>query len=260
MGQAVSLPPTGSASYETDESVSRYLLRYWGGADDIWPPEYSAQFPKPEAPDLAARYVDLILKYSSGTGRAIDIGCAAGRASFELARTYEEVVGIDYSHALINAANILKEQGEMAYSVKQSGSDFKDLKAVIDPVIDRSRVSFEQGDGSAIPDHYQGFDAVLFGNVLCRLPDPQVGLERMQAASNALVKPGGTLLISSPFSWLEAYTPREKWIETGKEGLQEILNDFELLHSEDVPMFFREHARKFEYVVPLITVWKRKGG
>lgn len=110
-------------SYETQESVNRYLLRYWGQEDEIWSSTYKSQFNKPEVTDLAQYYVDLITKHTNNFGRAIDIGCAAGRASFELARSFEEVIGIDYSHALIDAANILKDTGEHEYSRKILGSE-----------------------------------------------------------------------------------------------------------------------------------------
>lgn len=37
---------------------------------------------------------------------AIDVGCAVGGASFELARSFDRVIGIDYSHAFVNAAKV----------------------------------------------------------------------------------------------------------------------------------------------------------
>lgn len=38
-------------------------------------------------------------------GRALDLGCAVGRATIELAQYFDEVVGIDYSNSFIEAAN-----------------------------------------------------------------------------------------------------------------------------------------------------------
>jgi hypothetical protein len=44
-------------------------------------------------------------------GRALDLGCAVGRSTVELAQYFHEAVGLDYSAAFINAANdILKEK------------------------------------------------------------------------------------------------------------------------------------------------------
>ena len=37
---------------------------------------------------------------------AMDLGCAVGGASFELARAFPHVLGIDYSHAFVDAAKV----------------------------------------------------------------------------------------------------------------------------------------------------------
>ncbi len=37
---------------------------------------------------------------------ALDIGCAVGGASFELARSFNHVLGIDFSQHFVNAANV----------------------------------------------------------------------------------------------------------------------------------------------------------
>jgi 2-polyprenyl-3-methyl-5-hydroxy-6-metoxy-1,4-benzoquinol methylase len=42
------------------------------------------------------------------------------------------------------------------------------------------------------------FDAVLAANLLCRLPSPEAFLNR----TATLVKPGGVLVMVSPYSWL----------------------------------------------------------
>ena len=49
---------------------------------------------------------------------ALDIGCAVGRSSFELAKRFDQVVGIDFSHA----CNQLKTYGRLEYSVQTEGS------------------------------------------------------------------------------------------------------------------------------------------
>jgi 2-polyprenyl-3-methyl-5-hydroxy-6-metoxy-1,4-benzoquinol methylase len=39
--------------------------------------------------------------------RALDLGCAVGRSSFELTRYFDRVVGLDYSARFIQVAHIL---------------------------------------------------------------------------------------------------------------------------------------------------------
>ena len=83
-----------------------------------------------------------------------------------------------------------------------------------------------------------------------------------------LVRPGGILVSTTPATWREQFTPKGAWLggyerdgERVKtlQGLGEELGDeFELLHREDVPFVIREHSRKFEYVVAELSVWKRK--
>lgn len=47
---------------------------------------------------------------------ALDIGCAVGGATFELAKVgFSAVLGIDYSASFINAANQMKADGALEY-------------------------------------------------------------------------------------------------------------------------------------------------
>ncbi|MCK7502526.1 MAG: SUMF1/EgtB/PvdO family nonheme iron enzyme [Comamonadaceae bacterium] len=55
------------------------------------------------------------------TAKALDVGCAVGRASFELARGYREVLGVDLSRAFIDAADTLRRDGELRYFRKDEG-------------------------------------------------------------------------------------------------------------------------------------------
>ena len=52
------------------------------------------------------------------------------------------------------------------------------LNAMVDPAIDRSRVSFRQADACSLPAELTDFDAVLLANLLCRLPSPKALLWR----------------------------------------------------------------------------------
>ena len=63
--------------------------------------------------DFAVRVVQECLKEEtvSQPCRALDLGCAVGRSSFELARRCEEVIGIDYSRRFIEAAERVRRDG-----------------------------------------------------------------------------------------------------------------------------------------------------
>ena len=67
--------------------------------------------------------------------RALDVGCAVGRSAFELARHFEEVVGVDYSAAFIRRCQELKMTGHSAYRLRTEGNLGEDKMAVISPEI-----------------------------------------------------------------------------------------------------------------------------
>jgi len=190
--------------------------------------------------------------------RALDLGCAVGRSSFELARHCAEVIGIDYSQAFIDAACRMQTQGEVRATRLDEGSATTELALGLDPAIDRSRVSFEQGDAQHIRADIGQFDLVLACNLICRLPEPMRLLQRLPE----LVKPGGQLFITTPFTWLEDYTPRRNWLGDGARdsfaGLRQALEPHFVLDAQwDMPFLIREHARKFQYSIAQASRWVR---
>ena len=74
------------------------------------------------------------------------------------------------------------------------------------------------------------------------------------------------LVLATPFTWDDRFTPKDAWLggrdgESSFAALQaELDGDFELLETRDMPFLIREHARKFQYVVTLVSMWKRRGG
>lgn len=73
---------------------------------------------------------------------------------------------------------------------------------------DAARTRFRVGDACHLPSNLAPVDAVVAANLICRLPDPMLFLQRLPS----LVKPGGIAVLTTPFSWLEAWTPKNKWL------------------------------------------------
>jgi len=208
---------------------------------------FKTQVVFPQVVELPIACAELVRRFSTGKDRALDLGCAVGRTTFELAYDFKEIIGIDYSHQFIDAARHLQLHGTLKYNRKDQGMQVTSLVASVHPSIDRNRVRFEVGDACVLSLTLSDFDAVVLANVLCRL-------KRMQGV-NDLVKPGGILVMTTPFSWLPEYTPPENWLNS-VEDIAAILTDFELVHQQNLPFLLREHRRKFEYIIPLATVWK----
>ena len=268
-GGAVRLdrPDSPGQVYEDPQILNEYLLLHYGAPGEQMPyafgPTDAVEFPV-----RCARWLnDAAREYRIPTGKALDIGCAVGRASFELARTYHQVVGIDLSRAFIDAADVLRRQGELSYFRKDEGRLGVTLNARVDPAIERNRVTFRQADACGLPAGLQDFDAVLLANLLCRLPSPKALLGRL-GGPMGLVKPGGLLAVFSPYSWLEAFTPPEAWLggyeqhgqavtSTAALGAFLTAEGFQLLREAEIPLVIREHARKYQYIVTHAALWQR---
>lgn len=245
--------------YESDALLQQYLVfHYATGAE---------QFPYPfggsDALDFPKRCVSdgFELGQLPPDARALDLGCAVGRSSFELARYCREVVGIDYSQAFIDAARRLAADGRHPATRVDEGTASTPLEVSVDSAIERGRVAFEQGDAQRLRGDLGEFDCVIACNLICRLPEPMRLLRRLPE----LLKPGGQLFITTPFSWLEAYTPPENWLGDGAQdsfaGLRAGLEpSFALDARWDMPFLIREHARKFQYSIAQASRWIRSGG
>ena len=245
-----------TSSYESDELLQQYLVFHYATAEEQFPYTFGGadalDFPKRcalEGPDI-----DSIPEHA----RALDIGCSVGRSSFELARHCEEVIGIDYSHAFIDAAVRLKDEGIHTALRMDEGSASTKLLVSVDSEIDRSRVSFEQGDAQHIRSDIGQFDVVIACNLICRVPEPMKVLNRLIE----LVKPGGQLFMTTPFTWLDEYTPSANWLGDGAQdsfvGLRKALEpSFVSEKRWDMQFLIREHARKFQYSIAQASRWKR---
>jgi putative 4-mercaptohistidine N1-methyltranferase len=243
--------------YESDRLLAEYLLFHYGTAYEILP---HATGPR-DALFFPARCVSECLDASAlpRNARALDVGCAVGRATFELARHCGEVIGVDFSSRFIAAANELKQRGELAYERLEEGARTTPAIARVPAEINRSRAAFETGDAMNLRADPGEFDVVLAANLLCRLREPARFLARLPG----LVRSGGQLILTTPCTWLEEFTPRENWLcgpeHTTLDGIHRHLDGaFTLRRAFDLPFLIREHARKFQWTVAQASVWIRR--
>ena len=249
--------------YEDANILSEYLLFHYGSDQEILPwafgPVESTQFPARIANLFASHYP---VHDPSCSLRALDIGCAVGRSAFELTQYADEVVGIDFSEAFINAASRLKESGHLEYSYKLQGNIRQPASAIVPETLDRKKVQFHRADAMQLSaENFGLFDVILCSNLICRLPDPA----RFLRSLGKLANPGCILLLSSPFTWLTEFTDEAHWLGgktpdlTAFDAIRKTLDpDFLLLETRDIPMLIREHERKFQWTVCQGSVWKRR--
>lgn len=242
-----------SAIYESTKLLSEYLLFHYGTEDEILPPEGDWPAGMREALGFPVRTT---LHFSPEfVGRGLDLGCAVGRSTFEMSRTCAHVTGMDFSHAFIAAAETIRNGESIRYSRLEEAACHTPLTATPPADIKPEGISFFQGDAMDLPAGLGGFDRVHAANLLCRLTEPMKLLARLPG----LVMPGGELVLATPCTWLEEFTPPALWPRNGTlPWLMEHLDGhFKLLRQSNEPFLIRETARKFQWTSSLVTLWRR---
>jgi|GEM_PF-166002 len=189
-----------SGYYESNTTLAQYLEFHFG---ESWHGE--ANFAK-ELADAALGALD-----GRATCRALDIGCAVGRTSLELARQFDHVDGVDYSETFIGKCREVVREGVARYARPEEGElvSYQERSlAALGLTEAARRVAFHQGDACNLGADYRDYDLVLAGNLIDRLYNPCLFLEQIHERINAL----GLLVIASPYTWLEEYTPRQDWL------------------------------------------------
>ena len=248
--------------YETEKALSEYLLFHYGKPDEVLPWEFGPS----NALNYPMRCITECIDSENipNNARALDLGCAVGRSTFELSRYCKQSIGIDLSDSFIATARELQQHGQIDYSFIIEGEVEQVAIAKVPTEIDRSRVSFEQGDAMFLRNNLGKFNIVLMANLIDRLPCPKKCLDQLAD----LICSEGQLIIASPCTWMEDYTPKEEWLGGSIIGdqssqtldrLKEILcPSFELHGKWDIPFLIREHARKYQWSVAMATRWIRR--
>ena len=256
---------TEFSTYETDNSVAQYCEFHFGD-------EY---FNVPNFAKTYANYAIDAIKADADFNqrndlRVLEVGCSVGRASFELAKYFNEVTGLDFSARFIRIANQLQTTGSILYTIPQEGEimDFKE-QTLRDLDLEKtaSKCEFLQQDASNMKPIFTGYDMIVAVNLLDRLYEPKKFLQDVAHRLNA----GGLLMLSSPYSWDETFTQKENWLggykdsQSGEnvttlETLQNLLtDDFEMVReAEDIPFVIRETRRKFQHTLSQVTLWKKR--
>ena len=250
-------PQQGGSYYETDAQVAQYCEFHWG----------KEHFGIPNFPKALA---ELCIQAMQGRPmrRALDLGCATGRSTFELARHFEHVTGIDFSARFIGTGHQLARQGRIRYTLIDEGelTSYHEHSLAEHDLSDcAARVEFFQGDACNLKAIHTDYDLLLAANLIDRLYEPALFLREVHRR----IVPGGLLAMTSPYTWLPEFTKREYWIGgfkkdgenfTTLDGLHAVLDaHFErIAPPRDVPFVIRETARKFQHSISQLTLWRRR--
>jgi 5-histidylcysteine sulfoxide synthase/putative 4-mercaptohistidine N1-methyltranferase len=248
--------PVPGSHYETDKLLSEYAEFHYGD-------EYFG------VPNFPKNLIDIAVNIlvDRPKRKALDIGCASGRATFELANYFDKVTGIDFSARFIGQGAQLADNGTLRYTLADEGElvqyksrNLADIK--LGHVSDK--VEFFQGDACNLKAQFSGYDFILAANLIDRLYNPAAFLRDIHERLTI----GGIFMLASPYTWLADHTPRAEWLGGFKkdgesfttfDGLKAHLSaHFELLQQPiEVPFVIRETKRKFQHSLSEVTFWQR---
>lgn len=245
--------------YESDTQISQYCEFHYG----------QTYF---DVPNFPKRCAELCIEFTKDLPRnkALDLGCAVGRAAFELSRYFEHVDAIDFSARFIKTAIGMQENKQIQYTLIDEGeltSFHLQRLTALDLSESGDNISFMQGDACNLKPQLTGYDLIFMGNLLDRVYSPRKLLETVTDRLNV----GGILVVTSPFTWLSDYTEREEWLGGYKENTGETLSSTDALEYElkqhfvpltepfDVPFVIRETKRKFQHSISECRVFQKRG-
>ncbi|WP_374567302.1 5-histidylcysteine sulfoxide synthase [Nitrosomonas sp.] len=244
------------SNYETDKLLSEYAEFHYG--DTYF-----------DVPNFSKALAEIAIAAMGDRPKhtALDLGCASGRSTFELAKVFDHVTGVDFSARFIGQGVQLAQQGILRYTLTDEGElvSYKERTLSnlgLDHV--KHKVEFFQGDACNLKPIFTGYDLILAANLIDRLYDPAKLLNNIHTRINI----GGLLMITSPYTWLTEHTKKEAWVGgfkrdgesfTTLDGLKEMLGKhFRLIQGpQAVPFVIRETKRKFQHTLAEVTIWEK---
>ena len=152
------------------------------------------------------------------------------------------MVGIDFSRIFIAAAKKLASTGAYSFRLKEEGTLTRPARAVALSRKIRKRVCFRTADALRLPE-LGTFDLLLAANLLDRVKDPR---SLLQEVLPHLVRPGGLLLLTSPYTWAKEFTPQSCWPNDSFPTIRKLLSHhFRLVRRRNLPFLLREHRRNW---------------
>lgn len=242
--------------YETDPEVIRTCEAQYG-PDFLGIKNYFQQI------------AELAIQYAGHSKKsALDLGCRTGRTTWELAKGFDSVTGLDFTARTIRVAVQLQENGSFNYVFPEEGEllSYHQLNMNnlgFDKLVDK--VTFMQSDASNMKPIFVGYDLVLINDILDQMYDPRHFLTGVHKRINK----GGRLIVATGFDWSEECTKRENWIGGHRDAGEQIWGEDDLasLLSDEftfvdgpiiLPLVRRINKRKFSYNNIEVTIWERK--
>ena len=220
--------------YESDDVVSHYC-------------EFQYTKNSLGGENFAQYCAKIAASFATKRTKALDLGCLTGRTSFELAKEFESVEGVEFSVRFIGVGSKLKNEGYITFLVDEAGEKRVQKRVTLRELGYEDvakRVEFWQGDVSNLKPNLQGYDLIMFTSIMESLTNPEALLESVTQR----IHRDGILVVSS-----------KEFAADDFENLKKILRaQFELLHTEEIPYALREHTQQYKRELARLSVWRKK--
>ncbi|MEI7421467.1 MAG: 5-histidylcysteine sulfoxide synthase [Prolixibacteraceae bacterium] len=244
-------------SYETDPEVIEYCESHYGSS-------------LPEVPN----FQKAIAEFCAGIAKpelrrcALDLGCKTGRTSWELARTFNNVTGVDLSARTIRIATQLQEQGRFNYIFPEEGEicDYRQVTLEdfdLTPLV--RKVKFLQADFANMKNIFSGYDLILLNDIVDRIYQPKELISQLHRRMND----NGLLVLATSWDWDEKYTKAENWLGGYRssaepvraiETVEELLKEHFSKTGDQTSLLSVHRINKRKSIVKNVevTVWRKK--
>jgi len=227
---------------------------------------------EPDA-DLRVAVREVLTRHApTGSAVGVELGCSVGVDLPALRAVCATVIGVESSVVGARAARALLAGEPVPRLLRTEGRSFSRMDPVQRPAVDG--VTVVVGNALDPPLFAAAADVVMALNLLDTVVEPLNLLGQL----DAILRPGGLLVLASPFSWQDHVTPPEDQLGGGTipalaamgsdEAVLAILRGetpllphlaYEILETRDaVPWSLRDHARcSFHYSSWLVAARKR---
>lgn len=135
----------------------------------------------------------------------LDAGCGVGASTLSLLALGARVVAVDSDFQVLRALSTLVRQGSVELPRwRHGGGDYITQRVTLPEGIDGSRLALVAGDMVEPPLAAGGMDLAFAYHLLDNVVDPVQLLRQLAAA----LRPGGTVVLASPYEWSPRATPR----------------------------------------------------
>ena len=191
----------GSALERHQHHLSSYGRCHWGDLDPDEPRPRDGGIA--DVLGIAARLME-----TPPAGNWLDVGCAVGRATFELAALTDGLVlGVDLNASMLRTARRIGSDGRVVHPLRRVGVVY-DRRDFTVELVGRDRVDFWVCDAMALPFADGAVDGVTSLNVLDCVQWPLSHLIEL----GRVLRHGGTAAITTPYDWSASATAFEGWL------------------------------------------------